>query len=130
MANGESIFAEISDNGPTVEPYFNETWGCCPSLLPAAKQTALRDLCVATLKCLGFESGVFHVEAKNTSKGPRLIEVNARMGGGQVRETILRVWGVDLAEETMLVACGAYDKTDMAVPKVSEYFDLFFLLRF
>jgi len=36
------------------------------------------------VKCLGFDTGVFHVEAKLTSNGPFLIEVNARMGGGQV----------------------------------------------
>ena len=44
----------------------------------------LEALCVNTLKCLGFSTGVFHVEAKYTSRGPRLIEVNSRMGGGQV----------------------------------------------
>lgn len=44
MARGEPIFAEVSDNGPTVEPYFNETWGVCPSLLPKAQQGALKQL--------------------------------------------------------------------------------------
>jgi hypothetical protein len=37
------------------------------------------------LQALGFKLGVFHVELKATSRGPRLIEVNARMGGGGVR---------------------------------------------
>jgi hypothetical protein len=37
------------------------------------------------LQALGFHLGVFHVESKYTSRGPRLIEVNARMGGGPVR---------------------------------------------
>lgn len=46
--------------------------------------------------------GVFHVELKYTSRGPRLIEVNCRMGGGPVRDTNLRVWGVDLVEEHLL----------------------------
>ncbi len=36
-------------------------------------------------QCLGLKLGVFHVEAKYTSRGPRLIEVNCRMGGGPVR---------------------------------------------
>ena len=36
-------------------------------------------------KALGLKLGAFHVEAKYTSRGPRLIEVNARMGGGPVR---------------------------------------------
>lgn len=51
---------------------------CCPVWL----------LCVVLLCCvqlLGFKLGVFHVELKATRRGPRLIEVNARMGGGGVR---------------------------------------------
>ena len=50
--------------------------------------------------------GVFHVELKYTSRGPRLIEVNCRMGGGPVRLTNLLVWGVDLVEEHLLTTAG------------------------
>lgn len=49
---------------------------------------------------------MFHVELKYTSRGPRLIEINARMGGGQVRETHRRVYGVDLVEETLFACVG------------------------
>lgn len=51
-------------------------------------------------------AGVFHVELKYTSRGARLIEVNARMGGGPVRNTNLLVWGVDLVEQQLLASCG------------------------
>lgn len=51
-------------------------------------------------------AGVFHVELKYTSRGARLIEVNARMGGGPVRDTNLLVWGVDLIEQQLLASCG------------------------
>merc|ERR1711870_159078 len=93
-------------NGPTLEPYFNETWAVCPSLVEREKQVELKELAVNSVKALGFESGVFHVECKYTSTGPQLIEVNARMGGGQVRECNLRTWGVDLVEETLFAALG------------------------
>jgi hypothetical protein len=45
----------------------------------------LHTLLLLLLQALGFTCGVFHVECKYTSRGPRLIEVNARMGGGCVR---------------------------------------------
>merc|ERR1712039_703778 len=89
-----------------VEPWFNETWGVCPSLLPVYRQRELRELGVACVRALGFSSGVFHVECKYTSTGPQLIEVNARMGGGPVHEANLRVWGVDLVEEAIFIALG------------------------
>lgn len=44
------------------------------------------------------------MELKFTSRGPRLIEVNCRMGGGPVRDTNLRVWGIDLVEEHLLTS--------------------------
>ncbi len=43
------------------------------------------------VQALGFKMGVFHVESKYTTRGPRLIEVNCRMGGGPVRDTNLLV---------------------------------------
>ena len=46
------------------------------------------------------------MELKYTSRGPRLIEINARMGGGQVRKTHLEVYGVDLVEETLFSCVG------------------------
>jgi len=106
MCNGKWRYAAVSDNGPTQEPYFNETWGVCPSLLPKDQQAILKDLAIKSVEAIGFTSGVFHVECKMTSNGPHLIEVNARMGGGPVRECNLRTWGVDLVEETVFLALG------------------------
>eukprot|EP00440_Ansanella_granifera_P017363 gb/GFBE01018857.1/.p1 GENE.gb/GFBE01018857.1/~~gb/GFBE01018857.1/.p1 ORF type:complete len:625 (+),score=126.40 gb/GFBE01018857.1/:1-1875(+) len=106
MSEGEYRYACVSDNGPTLEPYFNETWAVCPSLLPKDQQVALKDLSIASIKALGFTSGVFHVECKYTSTGPQLIEVNARMGGGQVHECNRLTWGVCLVEETLAAALG------------------------
>jgi len=106
MSDGEWRYAAVTDNGPTLEPYFNETWAVCPSLLPSDQQRQLKELAISTCKCLGFRDGVLHVECKMTSHGPHLIEVNARMGGGQVHETNFRVWGVDLVEETLFACVG------------------------
>ena len=58
--------------------------------------------------------GVFHVELKYTSRGPRLIEVNCRMGGGPVRNTNLLVWGVDLVEEHLLTCAGIPSRPPVA----------------
>mmetsp|Transcript_73555 Transcript_73555/g.172533 ORF Transcript_73555/g.172533 Transcript_73555/m.172533 type:complete len:644 (+) Transcript_73555:56-1987(+) len=107
MSDGEWQYAAVSDNGPTLEPYFNETWAVSPSLLPRDRQLALREMAVSSVKALGFQDGIFHVELKYTSQhGAQLIEVNARMGGGPVYSTNLKTWGVDLVEETLFCAAG------------------------
>mmetsp|Transcript_73735 Transcript_73735/g.130190 ORF Transcript_73735/g.130190 Transcript_73735/m.130190 type:complete len:650 (+) Transcript_73735:66-2015(+) len=107
MSEGDWQYAAVSDNGPTLEPYFNETWAVSPSLLPRKKQVDVKELAISAVKSLGFEDGIFHVECKHTSRnGAQLIEVNARMGGGPVYATNLRTWGVDLVEETLFCAVG------------------------
>ena len=106
--NKQITFCEISDNGPTVEPYFGETWNNCPSLLPPSAHAELEQMAHAIVtEALGFVSGVFHVEAKYTLSGqPRLIEVNCRMGGGPIRAVHLCRSQVDLVVEQLLLSVG------------------------
>ena len=106
FSEGAPVYGAVTDNWPTVEPYFNETGSNCPSILPADTQAALVDLAVRSVHALGFAMGAFHVELKATARGPRLIEVNCRMGGGPVQATNLLGWGVDLVEEHLMTAAG------------------------
>ncbi|KAI8466821.1 MAG: ATP-grasp domain-containing protein [Monoraphidium minutum] len=106
MSDGVPVYGAITDNWPTVEPYFNETGSNCPSILPRKQQKELLELSVKSVQAMGLKLGVFHVEAKYTSRGARLIEVNCRMGGGPVRDTNLLVWGVDLVEEHLMTSVG------------------------
>jgi hypothetical protein len=114
LSQGACVYGAVTDNWPTVEPYFNETGSNCPSILSRADQKALLELSVASVRALGLKEGVFHVEAKMTSRGARLIEVNCRMGGGPVRDTNLLVWGVDLVEEHLLTAAGIPSRPPIA----------------
>lgn len=68
------------------------------------KQHELMKIATDTTLALGFTNGLFHVEAKYTSSGPRIIEVNARMGGYAVRDVNLYAWGIDLIEEQAMAA--------------------------
>lgn len=120
----QAVYGAITDNWPTVEPYFNETGSNCPSMLSRAKQMEIMDLGVKAVQCMNFESGVFHVELKFTSRGARLIEVNARMGGGPVRDTNLLVWGVDLVEQQLLASCGIPCRPVIAPKPLSELAEL------
>jgi hypothetical protein len=78
LSNGETVYGAITDNWPTVEPWFNETGSNCPSVLTRSQQMELLDLGIKAVQCMGFTLGVFHVELKNTSRGARLIEARPR----------------------------------------------------
>jgi len=124
FSEGQAVYGAITDNWPTLEPYFLETGSNSPSILPSYQQKELLELGVKTVQALGFQSGVFHVEGKYTSHGPRLIEVNCRMGGGPVRTMNQLVWGVDLVEEQLLCAAGIPCRPPVAAKplvNVAEY---------
>merc|ERR1712048_1210874 len=111
FSQGECVYGAVTDNWPATrsfEPKFNETGSNSPSVLTAEQQKELIDLSIGVTKALGFSLGVFCVNAKYTSRGARLIEVNCRMGGMFVRDHNLLCWGVDLVEEHLLATAGIH----------------------
>jgi biotin carboxylase len=98
LDDGECIFSSVSQNWPTAEPSFQETGLHCPPDHRAKPVGQLVDLSVKTVRAFGFARGVLHVEGKCTAKGPRIVEVNARLGGGRIHQVVDAVWGVDLVE--------------------------------
>ena len=107
FSDGKCRYSNVIDNGPTLtESWFAETHASLPSLMEASKVEELETLAVQSVASLGFTDGVFHVELKYTSKGPRLIEVNARMGGGPTRMIHKLVSGIDIVLEQFFIAVG------------------------
>ncbi|MGH0186869.1 UNVERIFIED_CONTAM: hypothetical protein FKN15_022789 [Acipenser sinensis] len=106
----------VSDNGPTRVPGFTETAAAMPSYLRPDKRAQLVE---AALRCClgcGLTDGVFNVEMKMTPTGPRLIEINARMGGFYLRDWIRAVYGADLLFAAFAVACGLRPRIPEASP--------------
>ena len=100
------VAAFVSDNGPTKKGYFTETTASMPSCLP---NDQIGQIVTAAYQCcteIGLTSGAFNVEMKMTQTGPKLIEINARMGGFYVRDWIREVYGVDLLRCVFMAACG------------------------
>ena len=98
LEDGECMFSSVSQNWPTAEPSFQETGLHCPPDHRAKPVGQLVELAVKTVQAFGFSRGVLHVEGKCTAKGPRIVEVNARLGGGRIHQIVDAVWGVDLVE--------------------------------
>jgi carnosine synthase len=62
-------------------------------------------LVTAAYQCcteIGLVDGVFNVEMKMTKTGPKLIEINARMGGFYLRNWILTCYGIDVFTSTII----------------------------
>lgn len=117
LMDGEPLFEpSVTDNWPTKLPSFTPTGASLPSHLPEAALDAARAMALDAARAVGLDHGVFHMEGKVFQTGvdsgglpvyeARLIEANARMGGLYVRDWVLAVWGIDLAEQAFMVAAG------------------------
>jgi carnosine synthase len=106
LENGECVFSSVSQMTPTAEPSFQDTGLHCPPDHRPKDVRRLVELSVQTAQAFGFLRGVLHIEGKCTSKGPRIVEVNARMGGGRIHQVVEAVWGVDLIDAHVRAALG------------------------
>lgn len=102
----ELIASFVTDYGPTRKDRFTETAATMPSCLSKA---AVEELMTAAHKCcigIGLIDGVFNVEMKMTSNGPKLIEMNARMPSFYIRDWVLICYGIDLLLYTFMTCLG------------------------
>lgn len=92
---------------------FRETGFFVPSDLGPDDTAAVLQSATDALGALGVASGCVHTEVKLTPAGPRVIEVNGRLGGG-IRDILLASAGIDLLAIHLQSALG--QPVDLAGP--------------
>ena len=103
-SHGHIRHIEITGKFPLASP-LRETGYVVPAPLDEATRRQALDLTGAALTALGMRHGASHVELKLTPTGPRIIEVNARVGG-YVADLIQRSRGYDLVRAALQAALG------------------------
>ncbi|KAL8577464.1 hypothetical protein ACOMHN_021916 [Nucella lapillus] len=106
LFESQVMAAYVSDNGPNRHPLCMPTSGLMPSVRPKEQRQELIQAAAACCRGLGLHTGVFNVEMMMTPQGPRLLEVNARMGGNNLRDWIRMIYNVDLFHLALMCACG------------------------
>lgn len=86
-------------------PYFEET-GHVVTSEPIPND--VRQVVVAAHRALGIDCGVTHAELRLTPTGPRIVEVNARLGGDLIPYLGWLATGVDLPRAAADVAVGVW----------------------
>jgi glutathione synthase/RimK-type ligase-like ATP-grasp enzyme len=104
VADGAVSHLALTGRFPPAEN-FRETGFFIPAALDADSRSAVLDLATRAIAALGVHTGCLHTEVKFTADGPRIIEVNGRLGGG-VPEMLERAAGVSLLDLTLRVALG------------------------
>ena len=87
-------------------PYFEEVGHVVGALeLPTE---AIHAVVKSAHRALGIDRGVTHTELRLTPDGPRIVEVNARLGGDLIPYVGYLATGVDLARAAADVAAGSW----------------------
>jgi biotin carboxylase len=81
VSHGLVSHVAVTGRFPQAET-FRETGFFIPADLGEFDQRAVLDITSAAIQALGVEFGCLHTEVKFTADGPRIIEVNGRIGGG------------------------------------------------
>ncbi|ORW31836.1 hypothetical protein AWB91_12545 [Mycobacterium paraense] len=104
VADGVVSHLALTGRFPPAEN-FRETGFFIPAALDAEDRSAVLDIATRAIGALAVRTGCLHTEVKFTPDGPRIIEVNGRLGGG-VPEMLKRAAGISLLDLTLRVALG------------------------
>jgi biotin carboxylase len=125
VADGIVSHLALTGRFPLAEN-FRETGFFIPAVLSESDERAALELARTAIVALGVTTGCLHTEVKFTLDGPRVIEVNGRVGGG-VPEMISRAAGVELVEMTLRLALG--EDVRVAGPVPTERIGFRFFLQ-
>lgn len=87
-------------------PYFEEIGHSVDPADPLLDDPQLREALAAAHRALGVRDGVTHAEVKFSSRGPVIIEINARLGGDLIPRLGMLATGIDPGQVAADVAVG------------------------
>jgi len=107
IADGKEIkFAGITKKW-IEEQHFHEVQHVFPAELEKNLEKDIFNLAGKALTSVGFENSAFHLEVMVTEGGPKVVEINGRLGGDFITTHLVPLGrGVDIIEETLKVALG------------------------
>lgn len=105
VERGRVTHLALTGRTPWVKP-FRETGLIIPSDFEPSLAAEVLELATACIAALGIRWGCLHTEIKVTGSGPRVMEVNGRIGGFVAPVLALASPGVDFYEISQRVALG------------------------
>ncbi|MFI1994576.1 acetyl-CoA carboxylase biotin carboxylase subunit family protein [Actinoplanes sp. NPDC020271] len=117
IVNGQVQVLCIARKQVGFEPHFEETGHVVDGHDPLLVDPVVLGVLSDTHAALGFRHGITHTELRLGSRGPQVIEVNARIGGDLIPYLGLRSGGPDVGLVAAAVACGQTPPTEPAAER-------------
>jgi S-sulfo-L-cysteine synthase (3-phospho-L-serine-dependent) len=103
---GKTRFLGLTARTFGPHPYFCEMGDAFPFLADSHLEGEANRVVAASLEAIGLTEGVAHTELVLSDRGPIVIEINARLGGGFIGAMISEVYGFDYYHELISMALG------------------------
>ncbi|MFL6137346.1 MAG: ATP-grasp domain-containing protein [Frankiaceae bacterium] len=87
-------------------PCFEEVGHLVDGADPLLTDPAVAAVVAAAHEAVGFHTGWTHTELRLTPAGPRVVEINARIGGDRIPDVGRLALGVDAGRVAATIACG------------------------
>ncbi|MFI6528158.1 ATP-grasp domain-containing protein [Streptomyces uncialis] len=103
---GDIHIAAITRKRLGAEPAFLETGHLVDATDPLLEDPVLHQVVTSAIKAVGITTGILHVEVRLTRQGPRIIEINARLGGDLIPRLVHLATGISLPRAQAAMATG------------------------
>jgi biotin carboxylase len=104
--NGRTRLLGVTSRLVSPEPYFREDAASFPVDLPHPVAQQLHEFLSDILGSVGYDRGFAHTEYIVTDSGFEIVEINPRLGGALIGESIYRVLGADVYAALVDLALG------------------------
>jgi biotin carboxylase len=110
--NGQIQIAGVTEKWTTSDN-FTERQHLFPARIGLQLEQQIRSVTESALKAIEFKVGAFHVELMSTSSGPKIVEINGRLGGDYITTHLVQLGrGIEIIGEAIKAAAG--DPIDLA----------------
>ncbi|AQU64920.1 ATP-grasp domain-containing protein [Streptomyces niveus] len=104
--DGETRILGVSSRSLSPEPHFREDSVSFPVAFPEADAKELTDWLSSILASAGYSEGFTHSEFIITADGFEIVEINPRLGGALIGESIHQALGINVHEAFIDLALG------------------------
>ena len=120
LVDGRYVPLFVAHKQLSEHPYFQETGHVVDADDPLLRSPELLDMLAAAHRALGLRRGMTHAEVRLTSAGPRIVEINARLGGDLIPYVGMLATGIDPARVAADVVLGREPEVAMTRSAVAE----------
>jgi biotin carboxylase len=106
VTDGEVACVHVARKRTGFAPYFEEVGHLVTGWAGEPWAEAVRTLVTCAHRALGVDLGITHAEVRLTSSGPRLVELNGRLGGDLIPYIAWQATGIDLVTAAAELALG------------------------